>query len=362
MANALRMLRTASTVLRKPLIVATRPLHFQLEPAIGCNLLCKTCQVPAYKEVRSMPVERFAHAFDQIMPLKIGLSGAGEPFLNKDMIPIIRHARAGGASVLTTTNFTLCGKLLEDLVSSGLNLIKISLDAATAETYERIRGRDFFGRIIDDVRRLQEIKRRRGSRTPYIRLQFVLQRDNLDEAPRFARLAHELGADSVYYQPLETLLISERKADLTEGVTYELLSRRLEEARDTAAELGLGSNLDVLLRSLPSYYRKYEAGVPDDPPSRVCLLPWFSCYITVDGGVRPCCSFGEGETLFMGNLFEEPFEDIWNNKKYQDFRQASLDRSLRYTVCRNCTPNRLRDFVSLSSVLPGFFRSRKRRG
>ena len=77
----------------------------------------------------------------------------------------------------------------------------------------------------------------------------------------------------------------------------------------------------------------------------------------MDGWVRPCCSFGEGETFVLGNIFEQDFwKEIWNNEKYQALRRQSLDRNLRYTVCRNCTPNRLRDFVRLAGVLPGFMR------
>ena len=37
-------------------------------------------------------------------------------------------------------------------------------------------------------------------------------------------------------------------------------------------------------------------------------------------------------------------------------RQQALDRKLTYFICRNCVPNRLRDFLSLSAVLPGFMR------
>ena len=356
MGNMWRMFRTGLTVLRKPLKVTTRPLHFQLEPATGCNLLCKTCQVPAYTERKVMALDRFAEAFDQIKPLKIGLSGAGEPFLNRDMVDIIRHAKQGGASVLTTTNFTMCSNKLDALIESGLDLLKVSLDAATPETYALIRGKDFFGRIADDLRTLQQRKSELGSRTPFVRCQFVLQHDNLHEIVPMVDLAARLGADSVYYQPLETLLIPERKEDLTEGVSMDLLTERLREAKAKAAAAGIGTNAGVLLGGLPSYYRKYEKGVPDQPPSRLCLLPWFSVYITVEGNVRPCCSFGEGETLVMGNLFEEPFEAIWNGEKYQAFRRAAIDRELSYTVCRNCTPNRLRDFLGLSGVLPGFFR------
>ncbi|HRU04750.1 MAG TPA: radical SAM protein [Candidatus Brocadiia bacterium] len=359
MADLWRMFRTGLTVLRKPLRVYTPPLHFQLEPATGCNLLCKTCQVPGYTERKVMPLDKFVHAFDQIKPKKIGLSGAGEPFLNRDMIDIISYATRQGASVLTTTNFTLCRPKLEELAASGLKLLKVSLDAATPETYHRIRGKDLFNHILEDLKSLQEIKKKRGAAFPYVRLQFVLQHDNLDEAPALTQVARDVGADSVYFQPLETLLISERKEALTEGVTRERMEQRLKEALASAEAAGLGTNAGVLLRSLPLYYRKYEAGVPATPPSRVCLLPWFSVYITVEGNVRPCCSFGEGETLVMGNVFEEPFDRIWNNDKYVAFRQAALDRKLAYAVCRNCTPNRLRDFMSLSAVLPGFFGRRR---
>ena len=362
MGNTWRMLRTCVTVLRKPMTVKTRPVHFQLEPTVGCNLLCKTCQVPGYDERRFMSLDRFADAFSQIKPLKIGLSGAGEPFLNKDMLGIIRYAKQGGASVLTATNFTLCRGKIEEIVDSGLDLIKISLDAATPETYHKIRGRDFFLRILEDLKTLQETKRRKGTVTPYVRLQFVLQHDNVGEIPDLIDVAKEMGADSVYYQPLETLLVADRKDELTEGVTRDLLAERLSEARDKAEADDIGTNAGILLGSLPSYYRKYEKGAPEDPPSRVCLLPWFSVYITVDGNVRPCCSFGDNETLVMGNIFDTPFEEIWNSEKYLKFRRAAVDRRLGYEVCRNCTPNRLRDFLSLTSVLPGFFKPRNRKG
>jgi radical SAM protein with 4Fe4S-binding SPASM domain len=353
------MVRTGLTVLRRPLVVRTRPLHFQLEPATGCNLLCQTCQVPDYgpEQKKNLTLDQFRDIFDQIRPIKVALSGAGEPFLNPDLLGIVRHAKEHGASVLTTTNFTLCSKRIEEIVDSGLDLIKISLDAATPATYEKVRGRPFFDRILRDIESLQRVKAERGSATPYVRLQFVLQADNLEEIVPMVELAARLKANSVYFQPLETLLIADRKEALTKGVEFEDLKGRLVAARDRAEEVGLGTNAGVLVRSLPSYFRKYEPGVPKEPPSRVCLLPWFSLYITVDGDVRPCCSFGEGETLVLGNLFRERFDDIWNNEKYQNLRRQSLACKLGYTVCRNCTPNRLRDFVRLAGVLPGFLGS-----
>ena len=357
MAHLWRMFRTGLTILRKPLLVRTRPLHFQLEPATGCNLRCQTCQVPDYTpdQYKNMTLDQFKHAFDQIRPIKVALSGAGEPFLNPDLLGIIRHASGGGASVLTTTNFTLCTRKIEEILDSGLSLLKISLDAARPETFERIRGRAFFDRILRDIEKLQELKRKRGQQTPFIRLQFVLQTDNIGEIEEMIDVADRLGAQSVYFQPLETLLIADRKENLTRGIEFEDLRNKLAAAKGRADQLEIGTNAGVLIGALHNYFRKYEPGIPKEPPQRVCLLPWFSLYITVDGDVRPCCSFGEGETFVLGNIFEQDFwKEIWNNEKYRTLRRQALDRELRYAVCRNCTPNRLRDFVRLAGVLPGF--------
>ena len=88
----------------------------------------------------------------------------------------------------------------------------------------------------------------------------------------------------------------------------------------------------MLLRGLSNYLRKYEAGIPETPPQRICLLPWFSLYIAVNGDVRPCCSFAEGNVCNLGNLFEQSFAEIWNSEKYQALRQQALDLDLDPTT------------------------------
>ena len=354
-----RMIGAGMQCVARPLHAPVGPIHFQLEPFVGCNLTCLTCQVPAYERTQRMTLDQFRTIFDKVRPLRIGLSGAGEPMLNKDLLPMVRHAKQGGAKVLTTTNFSIASDRLEDILDSGLDLIKVSLDAAQPETYTAIRGKDLLGQITEDLRRLNELKRRRGQATPYVRLQFVIQHGNLDEIEELVPLAQRVSADSVYYQTLSTLLIPERKDELSAGVSPLLLGPALARAQAAADAAGIGTNAALIAKDIERYWAmRYDRADKPGPPQRVCLLPWFSIYVTVEGDVQPCCSFGGSREAMLGSLLTQSLEEVWNGDGFRDLRRRAKQRKLCWEVCCQCLPNRLRDFASLSSVLPGFFPAR----
>lgn len=53
---------------------------------------------------------------------------------------------------------------------------------------------------------------------------------------------------------------------------------------------------------------------------RYCEFPWSSVSVLYDGTVVPCPLDYEG-ALNMGSLKENTLEEIWNSKKYEDFRE-----------------------------------------
>ena len=63
--------------------------------------------------------------------------------------------------------------------------------------------------------------------------------------------------------------------------------------------------------------------------ARSCTL--ISSYAFVDprGRLYPCL------TLDMGNVFEQPFEDVWNGRKFRAFRRL-LRREQRLPLCERC--------------------------
>src|SRR5215212_12120032 len=103
------------------------------------------------------------------------------------------YAAARGARTSTNSNLTLLNPdRAERLVTCGLHELHVSIDGATAATYERIRVRAKFERVVANVRLLQDTKRRLGSASPWLRMVVVAMRQNLPEFPDLVRLAHGL--------------------------------------------------------------------------------------------------------------------------------------------------------------------------
>ncbi len=62
----------------------------------------------------------------------------------------------------------------------------------------------------------------------------------------------------------------------------------------------------------------------DFHPWQACLRPWTTAYVTANGNCLPCCispfTTNDYESLLLGNLFERPFGEIWNDYRYRQFR------------------------------------------
>jgi radical SAM protein with 4Fe4S-binding SPASM domain len=65
-----------------------------------------------------------------------------------------------------------------------------------------------------------------------------------------------------------------------------------------------------------------------------CSWPWNSVFITVHGDVTPCCNCADSNIISFGNIFQQNFLEIWNNKQYRNFRTTF--RSEIPTVCKPC--------------------------
>src|SRR5206468_6011434 len=94
------------------------------------------------------------------------------------------------ATILTREN-------AERIVQLGVELIVVSLDAASSELFNRIRRRAKLDRILSHLRLLQDAKKHFGSDRPALEVEFVAMRQNIHELPDVVALAAKYGARAV---------------------------------------------------------------------------------------------------------------------------------------------------------------------
>ncbi|HEX8855340.1 MAG TPA: radical SAM protein, partial [Thermoleophilaceae bacterium] len=198
-----------------PALVPDLPQELQVEVTGACNLRCRMCLVryaPAIgKREGALSYEQFIELVNSLPRLrKLTLQGLGEPLLSPHLVAMVEHAASRGTRVGFNTNGTLLGRRrAEELVASGLGWLHVSLDGATAATYEDVRhGTDFrphagqFERVVANLRGLVSTRREAGSADPRIQLVFVAMRRNINELEALLDLGADIGVDSVWVQNL----------------------------------------------------------------------------------------------------------------------------------------------------------------
>jgi MoaA/NifB/PqqE/SkfB family radical SAM enzyme len=305
-------------------------LAFQIQITSRCNLRCPHCTKNVFSDQwidGDMDMDTYktlSRAFPHLR--QVYIDAWGEPLLHPRFWEMASMAREAGCSVGTTTNGTLIDREVARRLACEVDVVGISVDGATAATYESIRKGANFRQVLEGVRELVAARKEaRGDGYPLVSLLFLKNRRNIHELPDMVDLAGELGADEVIasnltyvakpeYEPLRVYSLA--------GASPEYLAI-IQEAKKRAKEWELG------LRVYPL------------EPKRVGFCearPFDALHITWDGFVTPCvyltlpvkgdtmAKVHEGESYRIpftrfGNLKESELLDIWNSDAYRRFRE-----------------------------------------
>lgn len=330
-----------SVTAERSAVAEAPPVCLYLEVTNRCNLLCDTC--PRTFEELEAPADMswslFTKIVDQVPNIaRVVLHGVGEPMLVRDLPRMIRYLKDRGTYVLFNTNGTLLNpKKFQGLVDTGLDELRVSLDAADRESYLRVRGKDFFNRIVRDVGKFTAFQREIGATTPRVSLWLTGLKETVDQLPDFVRLSAKMGVSEVH---LQRLVFDEAGFGLArpEFSLFEQTRDHETAAIETAQVLGreLGVSLDASGATEPGLSLKRQA---DDKPWATCRRPWSLMYFTAHGRALPCCiapfSARGYENYTLGDATQDTLKEIWNSPAYKDFR-TNLLGDAPPTPCQNC--------------------------
>lgn len=318
-----------------------------IEVTNRCNLLCETCPHTYFQRepLKSLSLNEFIAIAKQFPEMRRALlHGIGEPLLNRELPEIIKYLKGRRIEVIINSNGTLLTpQWQERIVESGLDQYRCSIDGAKDETYARIRGANLLPKLRRGLGGLVKTKEHSAAKTPHISIWCVATRENLQELPDLLRLAADLGVPEVYMQ---RMVYFAREPEKQYGMARGELAifgqdeneedRIIEECTELSDKLGinfLASGGRDPINSLAA------AQSSDFAPWHQCMRPWTTAYVTATGNCLPCCispfATDDYESLILGNLFERPFSEIWNESQYQKFRMDLLSDH-PHKACASC--------------------------
>lgn len=260
------------------------PSTLQIEVNNICGLKCPGC--PTGFDSNPDPkgqikLENFKRVIDQVGEYIywVELFGFGEPLLNKDICQMLdyAHARNIGTSISSNLN-DLKEKDVERLVNSGLDLLVVSIDGLTQETYQKYRKGGNIEKVLHNLKLVLDTKDRLGRRYPLVEVHYIAMDHNRHEIPQTTEYMRKLDLNRFFF------LLKEA------GPSYMPVSDIGDEQE--------------MIKNLRRYLKR-------------CSKLWTHMFVCWNGEVRPCCLTFKN----VGNIFENDFKQIYNNPLYTGSRR-----------------------------------------
>lgn len=270
-------------------IVPAFPQTVDVEASLNCQLKCPMCtraQSSEFDKGGLMDFELYRKIVDECAAHRVfslKLSWRGEPTTNPRLVEMVRYAKQRGIPdvAFLTNGGLITPAMAEALVDAGLDWISFSIDGLREE-YERIRAPITFDEIVAVVRGLHDLKKRRGTAKPLVRIQTIS--GCIARTPEYF----------TFWEPW-----------------VDRISVIAEQHREDPSRI----------RHDPDY---------------VCQSPFQRVFITWDGKVVPC----HGDYFLhnvMGDVNDESLRDIWMNERFRTFRRdMRARRRLDYEACAMC--------------------------
>ncbi|NEP89409.1 MAG: radical SAM protein [Okeania sp. SIO2C2] len=300
---------------------AINPSYVRVIVGNTCNLKCVMCPYhssllkPTHttdffqgkKQMSWQMMERLAQDCGKA-GISILIGSVEEPLLHPQLVDFIQLSRQQGVpKVHLTTN----GQLLDEtrataLLKAGLTSIDISIDAATPETYLKVRGADF-NRVESNVINFLKIRDKLGISCE-VRTSFVRNKDVTE--------AEEKQFFNRWFSKVNSIFI-------LNVAEYQQTNMRLKNTNQ------------AVQKSLQYYQQKAQVRWP-------CLFPFIEMAVLPDGRIYYCI-----ETLFrlgfdkdiesLGDYHQQTLQEIWSGELFEQLRRDLILNELeKRTACKDC--------------------------
>lgn len=326
-----------------------------IEPTVACNIDCITCFRNSWEQpIGRMDEETFGHILAGLRKLDpiptIYFGGIGEPLFHNQTVEWVAKVKAlGGKVEMITNGILLTEKKTRQLVDAGLDMLWVSIDGATPQTYADVRIGAELPQIITNLRRLAKIRKGGHFPQPEIGIAFLAMERNIADLPKVIRLGISLGAKHFSVsnlQPVTTEMQADRLYTRTMRNIAYLPSSVLPHLSLPKMDFNQQTQ-EALTQAFNSGCNVSFAGNNWGGANDVCnYVESGSMSIAWNGDVSPCWPLMHTHTSYLhgkpriskkhviGNVKDQPLSDLWLAPHYQEYRERL--HNFAFAPCTFC--------------------------
>lgn len=311
-----RQWRNEDRTYLKDVIPLDTPYNLKVEVSSLCNARCVYCAHAAkdhgvYEGNMSWELferileesHRFPHRY-KVMEM----FSFGESMCNPELAKMIRRSKVEDVAEkinLTTNGLLITKDRADELLDSGIDIIRISLQGLDAKAYwDTCKVKVDFETFLNNLKYLYE---NRGSCSVRMKIADVAIAGIPNGKERFEQIFGSI-ADSIF---IETII--PMYADMDYKTIDESIYQRSINGREN---------------------------IEQKEVHKVCNRPFYRLRVAADGKVTAACCDIPND-FYYGDIYKESLVDIWNGKKRRDFLKMQLEgKRFLHPICKECTiPN-----------------------
>jgi len=265
------------------------PVTVEIDMTNICNHRCPECSGWYFQDKGhdSLPLDLAMDTIRQIAKAGIrGLifTGGGDPLCHPGTRDAVKLAHNLGLDIGFITNGSLINRETAALLLKCCRWIRVSLDAASSKTFEKIHGMDgdTFDKLLDNIRLLVKMKKEAKSNTT-IGIGYLTSRHTKKEMIAASIICKKIGVDYLQFRPLQIHNNGRFEYHRTDGIEKEIL-KCLKYSKDGYNVLYSKHKYDMMKEK--NFGRNYEK----------CYGQQFATVIAADARMFVC--FG-GETKML---------------------------------------------------------------
>jgi len=300
-----------------------RPTWCSWQLTDTCNFRCKFCSVWKKRNGKEQTLEEIEQAainLTDIGTLFVSMTG-GEPLTRQDLPEIIQVISHHHFTFITTNGSLVTATNARAMAEAGLWGVGVSLDYADEKRHDAARGQD--GAFRSALKALELLQANRVGNKPQVNIMITLMRDNLEDIPKLAELATQLGC-SFLVQPYSTLKTGDTSLNYPRKVSKTLLNLRRQYP-----------NFMTNRVVLEKFDQAISGGVPG------CVAGRYMLNIDPRGNVSIC---PESQDDPVGHILQDDIKTILKRLKEKH----------RTNTCQACWYN-CRNEIESMYTMRGFF-------